>query len=212
MKLISVAGIILLTHYGVCQNVDGDYIVVENDVEDDYEDSGSGSGDGDDFCELGSGDEEEDLSGIAETVPYSMASSNNLDIELSLLHMVDDSVKIDCDVKKIYQEVSSSDAFPANLYLIKDVAVCNDLATAVGNDITADVVDLGIVSGYTMSHFQQEIHLGVTTSKSNLISKIADSDNPKTMNKQGDEHCFSMTDLQQIDSWCICNHASMKRK
>ena len=175
MKLISVAGIILLTHYGICQNVDGDYIVVENDVEDDYEDSGSGSGDGDDFCELGSGDEEEDLSGIAETVPYSMASSNNLDIELSLLHMVDDSVKIDCDVKKIYQEVSSSDAFPANLYLIKDVAVCNDLATAVGNDITADVVDLGIVSGYTMSHFQQEIHLGVTTSKSNLISKIADS-------------------------------------
>ena len=184
MKLISVAGIILLTHYGICQNVDGDYIVVENDVEDDYEDSGSGSGDGDDFCELGSGDEEEDLSGIAETVPYSMASSNNLDIELSLLHMVDDSVKIDCDVKKIYQEVSSSDAFPANLYLIKDVAVCNDLATAVGNDITANVVDLGIVSGYTMSHFQQEIHLGGTTSKSNLISKIADSDNPKTMNKE----------------------------
>ena len=39
----------------------------------------------------------------------------------------------------------SSSSFPATIYLLRDTAVCNDIASAVGNDINTPAIELAKV-------------------------------------------------------------------
>ena len=144
-------------------------------IEDNFVIEGEDSqGSGDDFCSEGSGitginrskilfkylslssgsGEEETLS-VSQTAAYSMSASD-LVIEISLQRMSDGSVTMVCNVEETEagdEEGSgqtiraSSSSFPAKLYLIRDVAVCSDLSSAVGNDITTSAIELGTVTG-----------------------------------------------------------------
>ena len=88
-----------------------------------------------------------------------MTGSSGLNIDISLQRMSDNSVQMVCNMQQTASDdaevegsgesrlSSSSSSFPSDLYLIKDVAVCNDLATAVGNDITTEAIKLAQVAG-----------------------------------------------------------------
>ena len=91
---------------------------------------------------------------MTQTASYSMSASD-LIIEISLQRMTDGSVTMVCNVEESEagdEEGSgaaraSTSSFPAKLYLIRDVAVCSDLSSAVGNDITTSAIELGTVTG-----------------------------------------------------------------
>ena len=92
---------------------------------------------------------------MSQTAAYSMSASD-LVIEISLQRMSDGSVTMVCNVEESVtgdEEGSgqtiraSTSSFPAKLYLIRDVAVCSDLSSAVGNDITTSAIELGTVTG-----------------------------------------------------------------
>ena len=91
---------------------------------------------------------------MSQTASYSMSASD-LIIEIALQRMSDGSVTMVCNVEESEaggEEGSgatraSSSSFPAKLYLIRDVAVCSDLSSAVGNDITTSAIELGTVTG-----------------------------------------------------------------
>ena len=95
----------------------------------------------------GSGEQEDkpDLS-VTASASYTMTGSSGLNIDISLQRMSDNSVQMVCNMQETVSDdpevegsgesrLSSSSSFPSDLYLIKDIAVCNDLATAVGKDI-----------------------------------------------------------------------------
>ena len=116
------------------------------------------SGSGDEVCDDGSGSGEESEAYSVESAEYSMTTSGTvgLDIDISLQRMSDSSVQMVCKMKRteLLKEVEgsgaaadTSDVFPASIYLIRDIAVCADLATAVGNDITTSALKLVDVSG-----------------------------------------------------------------
>lgn len=131
-------------------------IVIEEDLEGEV-----GSGNSNDIivCDTGSGEQEDkpDLS-VTASASYTMTGSSGLNIDISLQRMSDNSVQMVCNMQETVSDdpevegsgesrLSSSSSFPSDLYLIKDIAVCNDLATAVGNDITTDAIKLAQVSG-----------------------------------------------------------------
>ena len=82
-------------------------------------------------------------------------SASELIIEIWLQRMSDDSVTMVCnvaeregdDVEGSGTGRASSSSFPSKLYLIRDVAVCADLSSAVGNDITTNAIELATVPG-----------------------------------------------------------------
>ena len=91
---------------------------------------------------------------MSQTASYSMSASD-LIIEISLQRMTDGSVTMVCNVEESEagdeegsgETRASTSSFPAKLYLIRDVAVCSDLSSAVGNDITTSAIELGTVTG-----------------------------------------------------------------
>ena len=118
------------------------------------------SGSGDDFCSEssgGSGEEEEESQAYSvQSAIYAMTTGGEvgLDIEITLQRMSDSSVEMLCKMKESEALVEGSgevldslDNFPATIYLIRDLAVCADLGTAVGNDITTSALKLVDVSG-----------------------------------------------------------------
>ena len=120
------------------------------------------SGSGDDFCSEssgGSGEEEEESQAYSvQSAIYAMTTGGEvgLDIEITLQRMSDTSVEMLCKMKESTAlvsvegsgaELDPADNFPASIFLIRDIAVCADLRTAVGNDITTSALKLVEVSG-----------------------------------------------------------------
>ena len=132
--------------------------VEDNIIIDDYDEF---SGSGDFLCDdgSGSGDEEDSEAYMLESAVYSMTTSGaaGLDIDITLQRMSDSSVQMLCKMKEseaVQEDVEgsatgreASDNFPASIYLIRDIAVCADLSTAVGNDITTSALKLVDVLG-----------------------------------------------------------------
>ena len=91
---------------------------------------------------------------MTQSASYSMSASD-LIIEISLQRMSDDSVTMVCNVAEIEGDDvegsgaarASTSSFPAKLFLIRDVAVCADLSSAVGNDISTNAIELATVPG-----------------------------------------------------------------
>ena len=91
---------------------------------------------------------------MTQSASYSMSASD-LIIEISLRRMSDDSVTMVCNVAEIEGDDvegsgaarASTSSFPAKLFLIRDVAVCADLSSAVGNDISTSAIELATVPG-----------------------------------------------------------------
>ena len=141
----------------VPDTLEDNFILVTYNDEDEDEFSGSG----DDFCSEssgGSGEEEESPAYSVQSAIYSMTTGGEvgLDIEITLQRMSDSSVEMLCKMKESSALVSvegsgaavdSSDNFPATIFLIRDVAVCADLGTAVGKDITTSALKLVEVAG-----------------------------------------------------------------
>merc|ERR1719468_1381628 len=127
-------------------------------IEDNFVIEGSGENyeqSGDDFCSEGSGSGEEEVLSVLQSALYSMSASD-LIIDISLQRMSDDSVTMVCNVAETEGEDvegsggvarASASNFPAKLFLIRDVAVCSDLSSAVGNDITTSAIELATVTG-----------------------------------------------------------------
>ena len=92
---------------------------------------------------------------MSQTASYSMTAGSGLNIEISLQRMSDDSVQMICnvaetevdDVEGSGASRSSASNFPAKLFLLRDEAVCADLTSAVGNDITTNAIELATVPG-----------------------------------------------------------------
>ena len=137
--------------------LEDNFILVEDYDGDEDEFSGSG----DEFCSEssgGSGEEEESQAYSLQSAIYAMTTGGEvgLDIEITLQRMSDSSVEMLCKMKESSAQVSvegsgegfdSLDNFPATIFLIRDLAVCADLKTAVGNDITTSALKLVDVSG-----------------------------------------------------------------
>ena len=91
---------------------------------------------------------------MLQSASYSMSASD-LIIDISLQRMSDDSVTMVCnvaetegnDVEGSGATRAASSSFPAKLFLIRDVAVCADLSSAVGNDISTSAIELATVPG-----------------------------------------------------------------
>ena len=90
---------------------------------------------------------------VTQTATYGMVTPGSaaLSVEIQLQRRSDDRVQLLCGIKQEPAEGSGAAAepelFPASLYLIRDEAVCGDLATAVGHDITTSAVLLAGVAG-----------------------------------------------------------------
>ena len=90
---------------------------------------------------------------VTQTATYGMVTPGSaaLSVEIQLQRRSDEGVQLLCGIKQEPAEGSGAAAepelFPASLYLIRDEAVCGDLATAVGNDITTSAVLLAGVAG-----------------------------------------------------------------
>ena len=114
-------------------------------------------GSGDEICDEGSGSGEDVpdvVTDVLERATYTMTGSSGLNINIALEKMSDDTVRMVCEMEDtgVVEDGSGeaefrASSFPSKLYLIRDVAVCSDLATAVGNDITTDALELATVSG-----------------------------------------------------------------
>ena len=99
------------------------------------------------------GSGEEPAVTVTQTATYGMVTPGSaaLSVEIQLQRRSDEGVQLLCGIKQEPAEGSGAAAepelFPASLYLIRDEAVCGDLATAVGNDITTSAVLLAGVAG-----------------------------------------------------------------
>ena len=131
---------------------------VTETIEDNIVVEEGGSGDIEDVCDDEEGSGEAEAATLLESADYTMSGVSGLTINIGLEWYTDSSVKINCDMEDLTagdEEDGSGDSsfraslssFPSKLFLIKDLGVCNDLGTAVGNDITADALELASVSG-----------------------------------------------------------------
>ena len=78
-----------------------------------------------------------------------MVAASGLAVDISLMHMYDGAVRMSCSMKEAEDGSGggTADLLPAEIYLIRDEATCNDLATAVGNEVNTEAVKLGDVTG-----------------------------------------------------------------